>query len=83
MHFGQAQVQNQQIEFTVGHHGCIGFAATGYVVHCSACAAQSAQQTVSKHLIVFGYQNAHGCLLLLWLPVRHRLSQLPVPTASF
>jgi hypothetical protein len=30
------------------------------------CAAQSAQQTIGKHLVIFGYQNAHGCLLLFW-----------------
>jgi hypothetical protein len=65
MHLGQTQVQNQQIEFVVGHQSRVGFAATGHVVHRSTRTSQSAQQTVSKHLLVFGYQNAHGCLLLM------------------
>jgi hypothetical protein len=36
------------------------------MVHRCARAAQSSQQTIGKHLVVFGYQNAHVCLLLLW-----------------
>jgi hypothetical protein len=64
MHFGQAQVQDQQIEFAVGHQGRIGLSATGHMVYRCASAAQRAQQTIGKHLVVFGYQNAHGCLLL-------------------
>jgi hypothetical protein len=36
------------------------------MVYGRARIAQSAQQTVGKYLVVFGYQNAHGCLLLLW-----------------
>jgi hypothetical protein len=36
------------------------------MVHRGTRAAQSTQQTIGKHLVIFGYQNAHGCLLLLW-----------------
>jgi hypothetical protein len=34
------------------------------MVHGRPRAAQGAQQTIGKHLVIFGYQNAHGCLLL-------------------
>jgi hypothetical protein len=30
-----------------------------------ACVAQSAQQTIGKHLVVFGNENSHGCLLVV------------------
>jgi hypothetical protein len=34
------------------------------MVHSRPRAAQGAQQTIGKHLVIFGYQNAHGCLQL-------------------
>jgi hypothetical protein len=36
------------------------------MVHRGPRAAQGAQQTIGKHLVIFGYQNAHGCLLLFF-----------------
>ncbi|GAB2479952.1 hypothetical protein GCM10027082_33590 [Comamonas humi] len=33
------------------------------MVHHRARAAQAAQQSIGQHLVVFGYQDAHGCLL--------------------
>jgi hypothetical protein len=64
VHFGQAQIQNEQVKFIVGHEGCIGFSATGHMVNGCTAAAQSSQQTIGQDLIVFCYQNAHRRLLL-------------------
>ena len=63
---GQPQVQNQQVEFVVGHQRCIGFRAAGHMVHGGPGAAQAAQQTVGEYLVVFGNQNSHVCLLCPW-----------------
>jgi hypothetical protein len=64
VHLGQAQVQDQQVELAVGQQRGIGLAAAGHMVHDGARAAQRAQQAIGQHLVVFGNQYAHGCLLL-------------------
>ncbi|MNV75309.1 hypothetical protein D3C71_1685880 [compost metagenome] len=60
VHLGQAQVEDQQVKLVVGHQCGIGFGAGGHVVHHSARVAQTAQQAVGQHLVVFGNQNSHG-----------------------
>jgi hypothetical protein len=65
VHFGQAQIQDQQVELVVGHQGGVGLGAAGHVVHRGTRCAQGAQQAVGQHLVVFGNQNPHGCLLVV------------------
>jgi hypothetical protein len=65
VHLGQAQVEYQQVELGVGHERGVGLGAAGHVVHGGAGVAQRAQQAVGQHLIVFGNENPHRCLLVL------------------
>ena len=62
MHARQPEVENQQVELGVGEQCRVGFGAAGHVVGRRARSAKCAQQAIGQNLIVFGYQNSHGCL---------------------
>ena len=61
MHFGQAQVEDQQVEFGVGHQRGVGLSAAGHMVYRGTRTAQRPQQAISQDLVVFGNQNPHVC----------------------
>jgi hypothetical protein len=65
MHLGQTQIEDQQVELGVGHQRSVALSATGYMVDHGAGAAQCAQQSVGKDLIVLGNQNSHDWLLVV------------------
>ena len=56
---GQAQIQNQQIEFAIGQQRCVCLASGGDMADHGARAAQGSLQAISQHLVIFGNQYAH------------------------
>jgi hypothetical protein len=59
MHFGQTQIEDDQIEFAGGHQCGIGLAAIGDMVHGCTRSAQCAQQTIGEYLVIFSDEYAH------------------------
>jgi hypothetical protein len=68
VHAGQTQIEDEQVEFVVGHQGGIGFGAAGHVIHCGTSCPEGAQQSIGQNLIVFSYEDSHPCLLLVNIP---------------
>ena len=64
MHFGQPQIQDQQIKLVVGHQRGIGFTAACHVVNRRASRSQTSQQAVGQYLVIFCNQDAHPSLLV-------------------
>ena len=64
VHARQAQVQDQQVKLGVGHQRSIALAATGHVVDRRTRGPQGSQQTIGQHLVIFGNQYPHRCLLV-------------------
>jgi hypothetical protein len=58
---GQAQVQDQQVELGVGQQRGVGLAPLA-TWSTAAPDRAAAQQAIGQHLVVFGNQDAHGCL---------------------
>ena len=70
MHAGQAQVEDQQVEFMRGQRG-VGLAARTHLVDRIPRGAQRAQQAIGQHLVVFGNEDPHRVVSLGWgLPSR-------------
>ncbi|MCY1545648.1 hypothetical protein D9M68_816000 [compost metagenome] len=63
VHPGQAQVEDQQVELVVGHQRGVGLGAARHMVDGGARRAQAAQKAVGEHLVVFGDEDPHACLL--------------------
>ena len=64
VHARQAQVQDQQVKLGVGHQRGIALTAAGHVVDRRTRGPQGSQQTIGQHLVIFGNQYPHRCLLV-------------------
>ena len=59
VHFGQTQIQDEQVELVGGHEGSVGFGAGGHMIDRRARRPERSEQAVGQHLIVFGDEYAH------------------------
>ena len=69
---GQAEVQDEQIEGLGGQRG-IGRKAVAHRVDRVAIVPERAGQAVCQDTVVFGDQDTHGLLLVLYVPAQCRL----------